>query len=345
MSTIYDVAEFAGVSKSTVSLVLNNSSLVKRATYDKVMTAIKALNYVPNNNAQGLSQKRTNCIGIIIMKDREEPADYDFDRHVGLCSYNITTGIMDTLIKTRYGSLIERFCSVENPGELPLLIRNKRVDGAVIIGSPFDSAMISKLKSMNFPFVLAGVDSYAEGVDCVSSDPGEGVRMGLKYLVEKGHRKIFFMNCPTMYHSSYVREKSLYKAASELGISINPDWVVNCSQNNGYGAYEKMNSVLDEGIRPEAVLCANGHIAIGSIRSMNEHGIKVPDDVSVFGYEDSSLCGYCIPALSTINIHKELIGSTAAEHLIKKLETSENNPCVEIIGADIVIRDSVIERE
>ena len=344
MSTIYDVAKFAGVSKSTVSLVLNNSSLVKKDTADKVLAAIKALNYVPNNNAQALSSKKNYCIGIIIMADSAAPSSYDFDTHVGLCSYNITTGIMDALMDTTYGSLIERYCSVANPGELPYLIRNKRVDGALIIGSPFDSSMIEKIKAMKFPLCLVGVSSYANGVDSVRANPAEGVVMGLKYLVEKGHRKILFINSPTIYISSYVREKALYRAANEIGISINPEWVVNCSDNVGSSAYETMKKSWEEGARPDAILCANGHLALGAMRYLYEIGVRVPDDISVFGYEDSSMSGYSIPALTTINIHKEEMGRVAARCLLERIENPEKKACEIVIPADIVVRDSVIDR-
>jgi len=342
--TIFDVAEYAGVSKSTVSLVLNESSLVKQSTRSKVLNAIQVLNYVPDNNARGLSSKRTNCIGIIIVTENEKASSYDFSRHVGLCSYNISTGIMDTLINSKYGALMERFCSVANPGELPSLVRKNRVDGIIIVNSPYDMGMIAKLKAIKLPFVLAGVDSLVDDADCVISDSGEGVAMGLRHLVEKGNREIAFLNCPTVYKSAYIREKALYRVSSELGINIKPEWIRNCDENNGESAYITIKQLWDNGARPNAVLCANGQLAVGAMRYLSEIGVRVPDDVSFFGYEDNSISGYSTPPLSTVDIHKEKMGAEAAKRLIEKIENNDDSHQVLEIPQEIVFRESVKDR-
>lgn len=344
MITIYDVAQYAGVSKSTVSLVLNNSDLVKSATRQKVLDAMRTLNYVPNSNARGLSAKSTYCLGIVIMSEEQPVPNYDFSQHTGLCSFNITTGIMSALVNTKYGALIESFCSVAHPGELPQVIRNHRVDGVFIVGSPYDRGMLTMIKEANIPCVLVGVDSFEEDIDSVLADPGEGVQIGLRHLFETGHRSILYLNCPTTFHSAYVREKELYRCSAELGLPIDPRYVVNCDKNNGESAYRRMKECREAGMRPDAVLAANGYLAMGAMRYLAEQGVKVPDDVSFFGYEDSSISGYCIPPLTTVNIHKEQMGGIAAGYLIGRIEKPGTPVRRTVVPANIVIRGSVLNR-
>lgn len=342
--TIFDVAQLAGVSKSTVSLVLNNSPLVKDETRARVEQAIKTLHYVPNNNARGLSAKATNCLGIVIMAENVSDVRYDFDQHTGLCSYNISTGIMSALIDTDYGAIIERFCSVQNPGELPNVVRKKRVDGVFIVGSPYDKGMIQRLKEIEMPFVVVGVDSYEEGVDSIRSDPGEGVEIGLRYLYSMGHRRICFLNCPQTFHSAYVREEALERVSAELGLTVPPEWNFFCDQNNGKSAYEEFKRFWEAGNRPDALLAANGYLAMGAMRYLYEQNVRIPEDLSVVAYEDSSISGYAAPALTTVNIHKEYMGEYAAHRLIKRLLNPEFEPGEYIVPADLVIRDSVHDK-
>lgn len=345
MVTIFDVANYAGVSKSTVSLVLNNSPLVKASTREKVQEAIKKLQYVPNYNARGLSARTTGCLGIVIMTERTPYISYDFDHHTGMCSYNISSGIISGLVDSDYGVIMEHFCSVDNPGELPEIVRNRRVDGAFLVGSPYDRGMIDKLREMKFPFVVVGVDSHEDGVDTVKADPGDGVEIGLRHLAQAGYGSdIAFVNCPSVFRSADVRERRLWETAGELGIPLRTDWVVRCESNTGDGGYRAFCEFWEKGNRPRAVITANGAIALGVMRMLYERGVRVPDDVSIMSYEDNSLSGYCSPPLTTVNIHKELMGTTAAKCMLKRLKEPDAPIREIVIPADLVVRGSVIKR-
>ncbi|MBQ8082051.1 MAG: LacI family DNA-binding transcriptional regulator [Clostridia bacterium] len=342
MATIFDVAKYAGVSKSTVSLVINNSPLVAETTRRKVLQAIADIHYVPNSYARGLSANSTNCLGVAVMAEQTQEISYHFDQHVGLCSYNIMSGIHSALMENQYGMMMERFCSVDHPGEVPELVSKHRVDGVIIVGSPYDHGLIEKLRSMRFPFVMAGVDSFVEGVDCASADPGEGVRLGMDYLSEQGYREVLLLNCPRSFHSSYTRLDAYISSAARHQMRVRPEWVVNCEHNTGSSAYQRMKACWEAGIRPRAILAANGHLALGAMRYLYEQRIRVPEEVSVIGYEDSSLSGYAIPALTSVNIHKELMGQKAAELLIRRLKQPNAEPIQFIAPAELVIRNSVI---
>ena len=194
MATINDVAKRAGVSRSTVSLVLNKSPLVKEETRILVEQVISEMDYVPNSNARGLSARVTNNIGVIFMQDYllgiPGQISYDNDQHIGLCSFNISNGIMAGLQGTFYGVITERFCSVAEPEELPRIIKERRVDGAIIVGVPYSSQFVDNMKKTGLPFVVAGVGSWEDTVDSIYADPGEGTEMAVQALISSGHKKI-----------------------------------------------------------------------------------------------------------------------------------------------------------
>ena len=148
MPTIEDVARRAGVSRSTVSLVINHSPKVKAETRELVEKVISEINYVPNSNARGLSARVTNNLGVVFMQDYlpGTQISYDNDQHIGLCSFNISNGIMAGLAGTDYGVITERFCSIAAPDELPRMIREKRVDGVFVVGLPFSEQFLPNLQ-------------------------------------------------------------------------------------------------------------------------------------------------------------------------------------------------------
>lgn len=341
MITIIDVAKYAGVSKSTVSLVLNKSPLVKASTREKVLRAMDDLHYVPNSNARGLSAKSTYCLGIVIMTEDEPTISYDFDRHTGLCSYDISSGIISALVGTEFGVIIEQFCSVANPQKLPLIVKNHRVDGVFIVGAPYDGGMLAAMDEIGFPYVLVGVNSYEPGVDSVRADPGEGARLGYEYLYGEGYRDILLLNCPKLFRSAKVRVDAVTEAAKDHGIDFTEKDIVYIEKNNGKSSYDAFSAYWRSGARPEAVLAANGQIALGAMRFLYENNVRIPDDISFVSYEDSSISGNSIPGLTTVNIHKELMGEKAAQCLLNRLKNPNASPCVIDVPAELVIRESV----
>ncbi len=344
MVTIRDVAERAGVSRSTVSLVLNKSPLVKEETRALVLAVIKEMNYVPNNNARGLSNKTMNSLGVIIMNESQPSNSYNFDNHSGLCAYNISNGIMSGLADTDYGIITEAFCSVAEPDRLPKIIGNRRVDGAFIVGSPYAPELVANMKKTGIPFVLVGVNSYEQDADSVLADPGEGSALAIRYLVETGHKRICFLNCPTRFRSYYVRKHGVEQLVKELGVEYNPEWFLSCEHNQGASAYKTMTAFLDTGARPDAIVAANAPLALGAMRRLHELGIRVPEDVSIIPYEDSVLCGYAVPALTAINIQKEKLGQLAAKLLLERMKDPDRPYQKIVVPPYMTFRDSVLVR-
>ena len=342
--TIIDVARAASVSRSTVSLVLNNSPLVKQETREHVLRIIRELGYVPDNNARGLSRKTANSLGVIIMAEENPQDGYGFDQHTGMCSYNISLGIMDGLLDTDYGIITEHFCSIANPHELPKSIRNRRVDGAFIVGSPYSPELFEQLKTCGIPIVAVGVNSNVDGFDSVFSDPGAGVKMGVEYLLQTGHRKLCLLNSPQTFRSYEVRCEAVRQLEQNGLLQFNWDWMLSCTQNNGLGGYQAFKAFWEAGNRPDAMIAANANLALGAMRYLYEQHIRLPDAMSIVAYEDSSLSGYAIPPLTTVDIHKEEIGRRAATCLLERIRNPKKEIEKIVIPSNMVLRESVALR-
>ena len=165
MVTLLDVAARAGVSRSTVSLVINKSPLVKDETRQRVERAIQELGYVPNPNARGLVKKENKSLGVIIAIEDQPYNTYEFNYETGLYSYNITNGIPVGLANTDYGLLTERFCVSIQGKELPALVKNNRVDGIFLVGGLFTPELIERLKEKKIPIIAIG--RYYDQIDSV----------------------------------------------------------------------------------------------------------------------------------------------------------------------------------
>lgn len=339
MTTILDVAKYAGVSKSTVSLVINNSPLVKMETKQRVEEAIEQLGYVCNNNARGLRKRETKCLGIIVAIESKTEQTYEYNYETGLFSYNITNGIPAGLVDTDYGLLTERYCAAEAGGELPSIVKNSRVDGLFLVGGLFDDAFIDELIRRGIPTVAVG--KYYSKIDCVYPDVEKGTWDEVGCLLANGHRNIAYINCPRTYTSSQARLAGFRKACEASREPVGETWITYCKQNTGKGGYEAIKALWNSGARPDAIATANEPIALGVMRFLYEQHIRIPEDISIASYEDSVLGGYATPALTTVNIHKEHMGCVAAGMLLRRLEDPNREVESLLVEPELVVRSSV----
>lgn len=345
--TIEDVARRAGVSRSTASLVINKSPLVREKTRLLVEKVIEEIHYVPNSNARALSARTTGNLGVIFMQDYLPDStriSYNNDQHVGLASFNFSNGIMTGLSGTDYGIIMERFCSVKAPDALPRIVNEKRVDGEFIVGLPYSTQFIPNLKKTGLPFTLVGVGNHQEGVDSIYADPGDGTEIAVRELLETGHRRICLLNCSPSLPSHQGRLNGCLRAMEAYGVPFDPAWNIHGSTNNGQAAFHAFRAFWEAGNRPDGIVAANGQSAAGVMAYLYQAGIRVPDAVSIIAYEDSSLCGYAAPALTAVNVRKEDIGARAARCLIDRIKNPDKPAECIALPPYLVRRDSVQTR-
>ena len=339
MVTIIDVANYAGVSKSTVSTVLNNGPHVKEETRRRVEEAVKALGYVCNNNARGLRKRETKCLGVIVAVESRDIHTYEFNFEVGQFGYAVANGIPDGLADSDYGLITEQYCPREMAGELPAIIKNARVDGVFLVGSLFDGTFLKKLQELNLPAV--GVGTNYDTIDCVFPNIAKGMALQVEELVRNGVQNIAMVNCPPEFANAKMRVLGWQQALSELGSKLEQTWEIQCRTNTGEGGYLATKALWESGARPDGLVTAHEAIALGAMRYLHEQGISVPEDVSVTSYETSVLGGYSIPPLTSVNIKKEEMGAIAAKMLLNRIDNPEAPLQKYVIDPELVVRGSV----
>ena len=342
MVTIIDVANYAGVSKTTVSAVLNNGPHVKEETRRKVEEAVKALGYVCNNNARGLRKRETKCLGVIVAVESRDIHTYEFNFEVGQFGYAVANGIPDGLADSDYGLITEQYCPREMAGELPSIIKNARVDGVFLVGSLFDEDFLTKLDALKIPAV--GVGTSYDSIDCVFPDIAKGMSLQVEELARNGVQQIAMINCPPEFANAKLRDKGWKQAVLDLGEQLENTWEVQCQTNTGEGGYLAMKDLWESGARPDGLVTAHEAIALGAMRYLHEQGVRVPEEVSVTSYETSVLGGYSIPPLTSVNIKKEEMGAIAARMLLNRMDHPDTPLQKCIMDPELVVRGSVARK-
>ena len=335
MVTIIDVANYAGVSKTTVSAVLNNGPHIKEETQLRVEEAINALGYVRNNNARGLRTRQTKCLGVIAAIESRDVHTYEFNLEAGQFAYAVSNGIPDGLEDSDYGLITERYCPKEMDGELPAIVRNARVDGVFLIGSLFDREFLEKLHAQNIPAV--GIGRRYDTIDCVLPDIPKGMQLQVKELLRHGAAKLALINCPREFFTSEDRLAGWRQAVSGL----DKTWEIHCPTNTGEGGYLAMKQLWESGARPDGLVTAHEAIALGAMRYLYEQGVRIPEDISITSYETSVLGGYSIPPLTSVNVKKEEMGAIAAGMLLHRIAHPDAPLQQHIIDPELVVRASV----
>ncbi|CAM3547491.1 LacI family DNA-binding transcriptional regulator [Marinicrinis lubricantis] len=339
--TILDVAKACNVSKSTVSLVINQSSAVKEETRKKVLEAIQRLGYVPNLAARELQTKRKNLIGVVYLADGPFEKPNGFEAVTDTLFYDTYSGISAYLNNSEYGLLNERFSALNGEEEMPALIKNNRVDGVILIGGLFNAAFIRRIRERGLPAVLVG--RSVRGLDSIAPHVSQAIYLGTKHLLETGHRRIVFINGPAGMPIARKKQEGFVQAMMEQGIAVDAKSMRHADYT-GMAGYLAMQDIWESGARPDAVLAASDGIAVGAMRYLYEQKVRIPDDISVMGYEQSIISEHAIPSLTTLDINKQRMGEEACKLLMKRINKPAFKPVNLILEPSLVLRNSVTRR-
>ncbi|MCL2319108.1 MAG: LacI family transcriptional regulator [Treponema sp.] len=326
--TIIDIAREAGVSKSTVSLVLNHSQTVKTETRHRVEQVISRLGYVPNQAARQLITKASRTLGLVFLTSNHFTRASEFSSVPETLLYDVSAGINAELTNTDYTLLTERFSVAEGSTVLPGIISKRRLDGIVFIGGLVSDDFIERVKKLKIPLILIG--RQYKGIDSVFVDVEQAGYLGARHLLEKGHRNILFVNGPELNRNSILKKRGVESAAREMRASPSSIKVIH-SGYAGIDAYGTIKNYWKNGPRPGAIFCGSDGIAGGVMRFLYEKGLQVPADVSVISTEYSLLSEYIPPRLTSIDWQKENIGKEACRILLNRI----NKPSVRTINLKI----------
>jgi LacI family transcriptional regulator len=330
------LAEHLGLAPATVSLVLNDSpvaSTISAETRAKILAAAREFNYRPNFLARCLRTRKSFTIGVMVSEVSE--------------GYNamVLSGIEDQLLREGYFYFVasHRFRPdlIEEYTELFL---DRAVDGLIVVSTPWQ-------RTLPTPVATVSCHHHVEGATSIVLDHHRAAEIALKHLLKLGHRRIAFIKGQAFVPDTEVRWKAIVKAAGQLGVPIVPSLVTQIEDNSpkpdlGYRVTQKL---LTSGERFTALFAFNDISAMGAIRALHEGGLRVPEDVSIVGFDDIDSAAYQNPGLTTVRQPLKRMGAMAAEIVLKQINRGksdgEDAPAQVVVEPELIVRGTTCGME
>ncbi|GGG83152.1 LacI family DNA-binding transcriptional regulator [Paenibacillus radicis (ex Gao et al. 2016)] len=333
MVTIKDIAKSAGVSVTTVSRALNGYDDVNEGTRLKIKTIADELGYSPNMAARSLISKKTKTLGLLLSNITRDSSKDNIAYEV-LCGINDRSGELDYDLV-----LFSTTPQKQSIKSYKTLCQERGVDGVIIMGIRLDDPYLKEIVSSEIPCILIDITLQGPNVAYVTSDNTNGALAAVNHLLEYGHREIAMINGHTQADVSLLRLEGYRRALHQAGMVFDETLVLN-GQFSEQGGKEAACRIMTE--RPEvtALFCASDLMALGALQGVKEMGKKVPDDISIIGFDNIDLTAYCTPALSTVHQYKYELGTAAAQVLIDLLEGKDVSHHV-MLATDVIQRESV----
>ncbi len=324
--SIKDIARAAGVSHSTVSRALRNSPLVNAETAAYIRRLAQEMGYTPNTVAQSLVTQRTHTIGLVVTSI----ADPFIVR--------IVEGIED--LATREGYSVFLSSSHADPGREIAVVETfhrRRVDGVIVLASRVGSLYAERLQELGVPIVLINNQADVEYVYSVSVDDEQGARLAVRHLIELGHQRIGYVGCHFRPPSNRRRLEGYRQELSQAGYPYVPELVVHprsfSDVENGRAA---LAPLVEAGAT--AVFCYNDRIAIGLMTAARERGIRIPEELSVVGFDNIEASWFVTPPLTTVDQPRFEMGRQAMQMVLTLLAGGDVND--RIFPCQLIVRDS-----
>ena len=316
--SIEDIAKIAGVSHSTVSRALRNSSLISLATRERIKLLAREMNYIPNAIAQSLQMQRSNTIGLVVTS----VADPFFGEVVrGVEEVAQTTGF-SVLLNASHNDPDREIAAIET-------FHHRRVDGIIVADSRLSANYNTQLTHMRVPTIL--INSQAEeqldAFNFVTIEDSLGAQVAVEHLLEMGHRAIGYLGVGNRPRSNQLRLEGYRAALQSAGVLPPEEWVVVAGAGNlrheddAIVGQELLPRLLAAGVT--AVFCHNDMLAVGALMACRELGLKVPDDLSLVGFDDIALAKYVTPPLTTLHQPMLELGRNAMQMLLDLLDHKE----------------------
>ncbi|MDR1654911.1 MAG: LacI family transcriptional regulator [Treponema sp.] len=332
--TIKDVAKTAQVSVGTASMALNGKQRVKPRTREKVLAVAESLGYHPNKYARLLSGKRTMVVGLIIT-DITNPF---FGIIIDMVQEELARQGYDIFLEITKGSITKEQHFIKKFIEM-------KTDAVIIVPSHKqapNTAHLQTLRSRRIPFCF--ITAYYSGVSapCVMTDLSEGSYLLTKYLLERGHRKIMYIIANRAIPVSNLRAEGFLRAYRETGIPFSPEFLV-ISEPSFQGGYHSTSDIIKKDL-PDAILTMNDIMAMGVLKKLKEHAIRVPEDISVAGYDDLLYASLLETPLTTVRQPMEQMCKKTVELILSKIEMPDDINEKILISPQLIIRDSTADK-
>lgn len=329
MSTIKDVAKHTGLSISTISKCINGGNVLEE-NRQLIEEAIDLLNFKPNNSARALKTNKTMTIGVLIPSLQN------------VFFTKIVSYIEDFLQDSNYGIIISDF---KEDGDLERkklqFLLDKNVDGIIMVSYGNTVDMVKDLVARKFPIIL--LDHMIKGVDVdvVIADNLNAMYTATEELIKRHHKNIGIVCGPEDAYTALERKKGYLRVHGDYDLDVNDDYIKasDYTVDGGYNAFKALMSLEN---RPTAVVVTNYEMTIGTIMAVNDLGIKIPDEVSLIGFDNIQMAKVVRPPLSLVEQPMEKIAEIAANLIMERLAGQWNGfPSVNRLKTNVCIKESV----
>jgi LacI family transcriptional regulator len=321
------VAKKAGVSTATVSRVLNGLTVVKGTTRARVMKAVAELKYHPNLHARSLAGGRSRTVGVIV-SNLDNPFFLDIYRAVESDCH--AQGYEVVVANTAY--------TAEQLASSVRLMLGRRVAGLAVIVSEVDEEVVAELSEANIPVVFYDVGRAGQNITKIRVNYRKGVERIVEYLTSLGHSDFAFITHNAALGPLNERQNALYDSLKIASPKATVRVVVDSDSLDG--GRQAARELLRSAPVPTAIMCVNDLMAVGVLKELRERRIRVPEDVSVTGFDNIKLSEFCHPALTTVHIPRDLIGHTLFHSLTPDASGSAAAGREYVIDPEFVVRDS-----
>ncbi|TLS52642.1 LacI family transcriptional regulator [Klebsiella pneumoniae] len=331
--TLESIAELAGVSRGTVSRVVNGQPGVKPNVRERVLAVIERTGYVPNPQARSLAGGKTGNIGVVVFGDKP-----DFLKHH--IFFEALQGIQEQTASNDYDLLLYANRKEADAEYWKRIATKRKTDGLIIMGERIQPEYLHYYRQRGIPYVLIGKRVFGSlPLACVASDYRSGAYRATKHLLERGRRRIaYIQGLPDMHHEN-ERFAGYCEALREAGLDMDPSLII-AGRAEREEAVREMRLLLKRQASFDAVFAANDLMALGAMDVLLESGRSVPEDVAVAGYDDIAQSRHASPPLTTVRQEKEKLGKEAASLLFDMLRGALPADA----SKDVVIENDLIVR-
>ncbi|ELR65243.1 Transcriptional regulator [Photobacterium marinum] len=327
MATINDVCKLAGVSKATVSRVLNNTGQVKPATAEAVYQAMKTLGYKPNSLARALATNKTNTLGLVV------------SAFEGAYFSSLMRQASETTAKSGKQLLImDGGHSQESECQAINSLVEQRVDAIILYTRKMPPEQLKQMmQTLSVPLVV--INQMVEGFEpqCICFDQYKAACEATEFLINSGHRKIACITGPEDSVNSRLRLKGFHDTLDKHQLTATGFYHGNYFTQSGYLGCQ---ALLDKQKPFTALFTANDNMAMGAIRALHEHGRQVPGDISVMGFDNDPAGEFLIPSLTTVTLPVEAMAQAAIEQALLLVKDEKISP-VDLFAGELIVRESV----
>jgi DNA-binding LacI/PurR family transcriptional regulator len=325
---IRDVARRARVSTATVSRTVNQVATVDAQLAKRVWKAIEELGYYPNRSARALVSGRSHVFGLIVSE--------------------ITNPFFPEIVQTFETLAVEQHyeilltSTIHDPKRMELAVRRmieSRVDGVAILTFGMEDYLLEHLRFRNLPLVFVDIGPKAPRVSNIRVDYADGIRQAVQHLAALRHEQIGFVTGPAKLRSANARKDAFEASMREIGLAVKPEFMVEGNHRLD-GGKKALQTLAELRERPTALICSNDMTAIGVMREAFELGIRVPEDLSVIGFDDIRMADFLTPPLTTVQMSQSELARLAFEALLKEAKREAPSP----EGSEYVLKTRLVLR-